>query len=132
MENDKPLCLIVDDDPDTCWALERVLRRHGLRSDRAPDGQSAVGRVRQVHYALALLDAKLPDTDGLELAEQLRCMDPGLRMILISGYFYEDDATVRQAQAKGLIENFIGKPFLHQELMTAVGQILARGENPET
>ena len=59
------LVLIVDDDPDICWALEHVLQGLGVRCIRALDGQSALQAVRLNRLTLALLDAKLPDIDGL-------------------------------------------------------------------
>ena len=124
MPESESVCLIVDDDPDTCWALEHVLWQHGLHSELAAQAERALERVRSRRYALALLDAKLPDMDGLVLAQRIRAIDPRLKLILISGYFYQDDAVVRSAQASGLIQDFIGKPFLHAELMRVVKRAL--------
>ena len=62
------LVLIVDDDPDICWALEHVLQGLGVRCIRALDGQSALQAVRLNRLTLALLDAKLPDI--IEFARQ--------------------------------------------------------------
>lgn len=128
----EPLCLIVDDDADTCWALERVLWRHGLPSEHALDAERALALVRGRHYALALLDAKLPDMEGLELAERMEAMDPDLQVILISGYFYEDDAAIRNARGRGLIQDFIEKPFLHEELLRAVRRVLGSAGIPQS
>ena len=125
MDDSKPVCLIVDDDPDTRWALEHVLWQEGLLSQQAANGRLALEKIRQRRYALVLLDAKLPDTDGLELAERISAVDPKLKLILISGYFYPDDAVVRSAQSSGLIQDFIPKPFVHGELKRAVARTLA-------
>ena len=108
MPSQPPVCLIVDDEPDTCWALEHVLQKQGLESRRALRGAQALREIRQNGYAVALLDAKLPDMDGLELARRMRTIDPGVRIIMVSGYFYRDDAVIRQAEASGMIQGFIG------------------------
>jgi DNA-binding NtrC family response regulator len=122
-----PVCLIVDDEPDTCWALEHVLRKQGFASHCALRAAQALRKIRRGGYAVALLDAKLPDMDGLELARRMRAIDPGIRIIVVSGYFYRDDAAIRQAEASALIQGFIGKPFLHAEIVRAVREALADG-----
>jgi len=39
---------------------------------------------------------------------------------MISGYFYRDDDAVQNAVEKGLINDFIGKPFDHDEILKAI------------
>ena len=78
-----PVVLVVDDDPDLCWALEHVLRELRVRCIRALDGRTALQAARHSRPTMALLDAKLPDIDGLELARNLRMADPGI-LVLVS------------------------------------------------
>ena len=125
MPNQQPICLIVDDEPDTCWALEHILRKQGLRTRRALSAEYALREVQQRHYALALLDAKLPDMDGLELARRIRVIDPGILIIVVSGYFYQDAPIIQEAQATKLIQDFVAKPFQHEEITRAVRKALA-------
>jgi len=114
----------VDDDPDTCWALEHVLRKQGLRTRRALSAEQALREVRQRPYVLALLDAKLPDMDGLELARRIRGIDLRILMIVVSGYFYQDAPSIQEAQASKLIQDFVAKPFQHEEIRRAVRKAL--------
>ncbi len=130
MSHPNRIILIVDDDPDVCWALEHALRGLDVRCIRALDGKSALQAARSHRVALALLDAKLPDIDGLELARQIRCSDPGVAVMLISGYFYRDDRTIQAALEDGRICGFIGKPFLHAEIVEAIGRILSPRNAP--
>jgi two-component system, OmpR family, response regulator len=123
--NQQPICLIVDDEPDTCWALEHVLRKQGLRTRRALSAEHALREVQQRPYTLTLLDAKLPDMDGLELARRIRAIDPGILIIVVSGYFYQDAPTIQEAQASQLIQDFVAKPFQHEEITRAVRKALA-------
>ena len=112
--------LVVDDDPDICWALERVLGALGAQCVRALDGRTALAAARLHGPAMALLDAKLPDIDGLELARNLRKADPGILVLVISGYFYKDDPAIQAALEQRLIHGFIEKPFSHAEVIETV------------
>jgi CheY-like chemotaxis protein len=114
------LVLIVDDDPDVCWALEHVLQGLGVQCIRALDGQTALQAARLNRLTLALLDAKLPDIDGLELAQQLRKAQPGIPIVVVSGYFYKDDPAIEEALKQRLIHGFIEKPFSHAEVVETV------------
>ena len=120
--------LVVDDDPDICWALERVLGALGARCIRALDGRSALQAARVNHLTLALLDAKLPDIDGLELARSLRIADPGILVLVVSGYFYQDDPAIQAALEQRLIHGFIEKPFSHAEVIETVNEALSAKE----
>ena len=120
--------LVVDDDPDICWALERVLGGLGAQCIRALDGRTALEAARLNRPAMALLDAKLPDIDGLELARNLRMADPGIRVLVVSGYFYKDDPAIQAALEQRLIHGFIEKPFSHAEVIETVNDALAARE----
>ena len=123
--------LVVDDDPDICWALEHVLRGLGAKCVLALDGQSALQAARHNRLALALLDAKgLPDIDGLELAGKLRAADPDVPVVVVSGYFYRDDPAIQAALEQGLIHGFIEKPFSHGEVVAAVKNLLSSPQAP--
>lgn len=115
-----PLVLIADDEPDTCWALEHILARLPARCIRASDGMSALRLLRSKPFSLVLLDAKLPDIDGLELAREIRRLSPGVRVLLVSAYFDRRDAAIQAALQEGLICEFLGKPFLHHRMLEAV------------
>jgi len=120
MNKKKDLFLIVDDEPDMCWALEYMLKRNGILSKRALSGQEAISLMESNRFRAAFLDAKLPDIEGLELARRLRDIDPAIHIVMISGYFYRDDNDVQNALAEGLIKSFIGKPFDHDQVLKSI------------
>ncbi len=110
--------LIVDDEPDMCWALARLLNQYGISSSQALGAREALQYLKAADsYQLAFVDAKLPDMDGLELARRLRQLVPEIRIVMVSGYFYRDDVAVQEAMAEGLICGFVAKPFDHQEIL---------------
>ena len=108
--------LIVDDEPDVCWAFKRILNASGILSVVTASADEALRLARRERFRLAFIDAKLPDGEGLELARRMREAAPGLRTVLISGYYYPDDPDVVQALASGVINGFVNKPFQHDEI----------------
>jgi DNA-binding NtrC family response regulator len=117
MAGQSTLILIVDDEPDMCWALEHLFKNHGLSTQKALSGQAAMNLLGQHRFTYAFLDAKLPDMDGLELAGRMRQLDPDLKIVMVSGFFYWDDVSIQDAISRGLIIDFISKPFLQEEIL---------------
>lgn len=120
--------LVVDDEPDVCWALETLLRRHGCAVVTAGSGAEALQwfKASTPTCHLILLDAKLADIEGVELARRIRtetsCAAP---MILVSGYFYKDDSIVQDNLRTGFISAFVTKPVHHDELLKAIHAVLS-------
>jgi CheY-like chemotaxis protein len=112
--------LVVDDDPDICWALDHLLGGLGAHCIRALDCQGALEATRLNRPALVLLDAKLPDMDGLEVARQIGGAAPGVPVLMVSGYFYKDDPAIQAALEQGLICGFVEKPFSHAAIVEAM------------
>lgn len=121
--------LIVDDEPDVCWALERVLRREGFTVVTAGNGSDALARLRESSFHLILVDAKLADIEGIELARQIRAeMGSAAPMVLVSGYLYSDDSVVQDCLRTGLFSAFVTKPFDHDAVRQAVRKALSTGK----
>lgn len=124
--------LVVDDEPDVRWALEMILRRNGFSVATTGSGVEALRWLRQSELTcrLILLDAKLGDIEGVELARRIRtetsCIAP---VILVSGYFYKDDSLVQHSLRTGLISGFVTKPFRHDEILNAINTVLSTVSN---
>ncbi|MBW3599399.1 MAG: response regulator, partial [Planctomycetes bacterium] len=64
--------LIVDDSQDSAVALSRLLEMSGHNARVATTGAGAVDACRDFHPDFALIDLRLPDTDGYSLLRRLR------------------------------------------------------------
>jgi len=60
------------------------------------------------------------DLDGLDLARQIRELDASLPIIIVSGYFYAEDAMIQGAKESGQVSAFVSKPFEHQEILRVI------------
>jgi CheY-like chemotaxis protein len=109
--------LIVDDEPDMCWALQNVLLTIGLSSRTTQTGASALEELQTASYGMVLLDAKLRDIDGFELAKQIKALAPKIRIIMISGYYYKHDLDIQRAIEEGILSAFVAKPFRHDDII---------------
>jgi CheY-like chemotaxis protein len=126
MTRELPRILIVDDEPDMCWALENILRPAGYAVTTATSGVEALELLAGEPYAVAFVDAKLPDLDGLELAATIRQESPHTAVVLISGYFYEEDRAITEGLQKDLFIGFIAKPFDLEKVRLIARQAVAR------
>jgi CheY-like chemotaxis protein len=120
--------LVIDDEPDMCWALENILRPAGYVVTSTTKGAEALELLAQEHYAVAFVDAKLPDLDGLELAALIRQRRPSTAEALISGYFYQEDKAITEGVKKGLFIGFVSKPFALEEVRMMARRALERGK----
>ena len=112
--------LVVDDEPEMCWILENIIRRTGFACMTALNAGEAMALTKSHLFSMAFLDAKLPDIDGLDLARKLRKINACLSIVIVSGYFYQDDPTIEGVLREGLIAAFVGKPFDHDEIVSVI------------
>jgi DNA-binding NtrC family response regulator len=106
-----------------CWVFERILKKRGETVQKALSSIEAMELVLKNHFQMIFLDAKLPDIDGLELAENIHAVKPQIPIVLVSGFFYSKDPSVVEAIAKGLICGFVSKPFDHNEILRIIENI---------
>ena len=114
---DTPI-LIVDDDPDMCWAISHLIQSQGFNIITASNGTDACFKLANGNFSVVFLDAKLPDMDGLEIARHASTLGQRRpKVVLVSGYHYQDDPVVHDAIAEGIICNFLAKPFTNEALL---------------
>ncbi len=116
MKQKSPHILIVDDEPDICWALENILRPAGYAVTTTTRGAEALQLLARERYAVAFVDAKIPDLDGLELVGLIHQQSPHTAVVLISGYYYQEDRAINEGLEKNLFVGFISKPFDLEEV----------------
>lgn len=116
----REMALVVDDDQDMCWVLEVALAGIGYAVTTVGSAQRAISSLAEQAFPIAFVDARLPDMDGLRLIKELRSLQPGMRIIMISGYFLEDDVCILEAVQASQIDGFLAKPFQIGAIVAAV------------
>ncbi len=121
--------LVVDDEQDICWALENVLGDEGHRITQVHRGEDAIREVQQRSFTVAIVDVKLPGMSGLEVSRAIRQLDPRLKIVMISGYHYEEDQPIQEGMRQRIYRGFISKPFELEDVSTLVRKVLAESEH---
>lgn len=90
MEKQKNI-LLVDDDKSILRILTRILQKQGYNIHTAETGREAEEKISSQSYDLALVDVKLPDTDGLDLLQKIQAARPNMVKIILTGFASMDD-----------------------------------------
>lgn len=78
--------LVVDDDPLVLESLESFLKDAGYAVANASSAREAIDQARETSFDVAVLDMKMPEMDGFQVAALLRQLQPDLRVIIFTGY----------------------------------------------
>ena len=109
--------LIVDDDRDILYFFRVLLEENGYQVETVETGAEAITRAKEDRFDVVLLDYKLPDTNGEDLADELKRMNESVEIIFITGYSSLKDGEVPQADS---VREVLVKPINDDALLTAV------------
>ena len=115
--------LVVDADEAIRRSAHHLLGVQGATVETARDAHEAIALARQTPYSAALVDIRLPDLDGFETYKRLRDVQPGIPIILMTGFGWDPSHSIVKARQEGL-QTVLYKPFRADRLMEAVEQAL--------
>ncbi len=112
--------LVVDDEEIVRESLRGWLAQDGLVVETAPEGTSALEKLRATEYGVVLVDLKMPGIDGLQVLEEARKLRPDAAVVLMTAYATVDTAV--SAIKKGAYD-YLVKPFDPEELSLLIRKI---------
>jgi DNA-binding NtrC family response regulator len=113
--------LVLDDEPDAVVLIRRILQRVGHEIHIFTEEEEAIGFAGSHPVDLAILDIKLKKMSGIEVLEELKKINPGIRSIILTGYPTLD--TAREAVNLGA-DAYCVKPVEIDELEQKVAEAL--------
>lgn len=113
--------LVVDDEASIRDLLSKTLALAEYEVDTAPDGTSALDRMRAFTYDLLIADLKMPGMDGLTLIRQAKRIKADLPVIIITGFSTESSAI--EAVNLG-VAGYLTKPFRVPQVLAAASKAL--------
>jgi two-component system, LuxR family, response regulator FixJ len=112
-----PTVYVVDDDADVLGSLRFLLETDGFEVRTFRSGTSLLNAVRPTGVDCFVIDYKMPDMNGIDLAGRLRNRDIAAPVILITGY-PDENISVRAASAG--VRHVLLKPLLDDSLVTRI------------
>jgi two-component system, cell cycle sensor histidine kinase and response regulator CckA len=119
----KRTILVVDDEPEVRKLVGAMVRRYGYNALTADTGEHAVTLFKNHRDSIDLLlaDVVAPGMSGPMLADRLTELDPGLKVLFMSGY---DNTQVVQHYVVEKGHALLSKPFTVDQLGRKVQEIL--------
>jgi two-component system cell cycle sensor histidine kinase/response regulator CckA len=116
--------LIVDDEEPVLKFVERVLSEAGFDTTTVSSGADALAQAESKRsFDLLVTDVNMPQMTGDELARRLRQIDPGLKVLYLTGY---SDQLFKEKETLWQDEAYLDKPCSVKGLLQAV-KLLAFG-----
>ncbi len=118
--------LLVDDEPGMLRYIKTLLEVDDYKVETATTGEEALQRVEKgLKPDLVLLDVLMPGIDGLQTLEQLRQLQPGVKVVMLS--CVNDTRKVVHAMKLGAVD-YLTKPFQKSELDAVLDLSLGQGK----
>jgi excisionase family DNA binding protein len=116
-----PRVLVVDDEASIRDLLSKTLALAEYDVDLAPDGRTALERLRLLPYDLLITDLKMPGVDGLAVIREARRLKADIPVIIITGFSTE--ASAIEAVNLG-VSGYLTKPFRVPRVLAAAAKAL--------
>ena len=117
----RPRVLVVDDEATIRDLLSKTLALAEYDVDMAPDGRTALERLRIIPYDLLITDLKMPGVDGLTVIREARRLKADLPVIIITGF--SNEASAIEAVNLG-VSGYLTKPFRVPRVLAAASKAL--------
>ena len=123
MSDPKANILLVEDDQNLGFVIQDALKRKGYGVHLCRDGKEGLKQFNEHVYDLCVFDVMLPHKDGFSLAEDIRSMNAQVPIIFLTAKSQTED---RIAGFKAGGDDYLTKPFSHEELILRIEAILRR------
>jgi len=123
-EQEQETILLVDDEPQVVTLIREMLLREGYNVLGAGDGEEAlqIAGDRETRIDMLLTDIVMPQLNGRDLADRLKSMRPGLKVLYMSGFMKEAILKYYGISITGI--PFLQKPFTRETLSRKVREVL--------
>jgi two-component system, OmpR family, response regulator len=115
--------LMVEDEREIAELIGRRLGRSGFVADHVTSCDETMAALESHRYSLVLLDRRLPDGDGMTLLPDIRRMQPGIRILMLTVCNATDD---KIGGLEAGADDYMTKPFDSDELVARMRAILRR------
>lgn len=121
--------LVIDDDAIACHHAQLVLEEVGISADIAMHSADALAMIELHHakqepYQIILIDWKMPDCDGVEIAMKIReHYDDKATIIILTAYNWDD---IVDEAVKAGVDSFMSKPLFASNVLNEFENVMKR------
>jgi len=118
-----PTVLLIDDDPSISFLFTQYLRSAGMVVDSFTDPEKALTHFIESdyrYYDLVITDIRMTQLNGFELYQQLKTLDPNVRIIFVTALDIAQEITTLLPEVK--LNQFLIKPVNPNVLINSVRQ----------
>ena len=110
--------MVIDDEPNICRVLDRLLSREGYYVETTSDAKLALEKLNNTNYDLILLDIKMPGMNGIEFYKRIKQINPSLqqKVVCITGDVIstQNKAFLDKARIPCITKPFTVDDLIHQ------------------
>ena len=122
MATNNPLVLVVDDEPQMCNVIERILEKEGYKVITAPDGETALRLILEKKPDVILLDLEMPGINGREACRRIRELSTKTQIIYFTAKVEQDPTKLKELRNEA--DAFIAKPANSKQILSKVRAVL--------
>ena len=122
MTKSSPLVLVVDDEPQLCEVLRRILEKEGYDVITTQDGETALRLIKQKKPDVILLDIVMPGMDGREVCRRTRELSKSTPIIYFTARAELDPLKLKELRHEA--DAFIVKPATGKQILSKVSKVL--------
>ena len=122
MTKSSPLVLVVDDEPQLCEVLRRILEKEGYDVITTQDGETALRLIKQKKPDVILLDIVMPGMDGREVCRRTRELSTSTPIIYFTARAELDPLKLKELRHEA--DAFIVKPATGKQILSKVSKVL--------
>ena len=116
--------LVIDDQYAMRKSFALALEDTEYQMDTAESGEKGIEMEKEGKYDLIFLDLKMPGLNGVETLQELRKIDEGVPVYIITAFYEEFFEELKGAQKDGITFEVLRKPFTSEQIVLTAKSVL--------
>ena len=119
---------IIDDEKDLLFVYKKALELQRLKVVTFDDSAVALNELKEHYkkYCMVLVDIRMPKVNGYQLINEIKCIDPLIKTILMSAYDVSELEVSDNLNTGVKIDDIMHKPFSLIKLINNVNKLLEK------
>ncbi|WP_458718813.1 response regulator [Candidatus Nitrosocosmicus sp. R] len=119
---------IIDDEKDLLFVYKKALELQKLKVVTFDDSAVALNELKEHYkkYCMVLVDIRMPKVNGYQLINEIKCIDPLIKTILMSAYDVSELEVSDNLNTGVKIDDIMHKPFSLIKLINNVNKLLEK------